>query len=118
VPLLLRTLLVLQRAGVERCTLVGARVPADPRLRLAVAPAASLAPLPDDALRIVVGPSAVVDGTLVAALARRARAGTVVEVEADGVRVRVAPGPLVATNGGAGTPPPAGTLCAAWATAV
>lgn len=115
VPLLLRTLLVLQRAGIERCTLVGADVPDDARLRLAVAPAAALLPPSDDALRVVVGPGAVVDAALIVDLARRARGGTVVEVEADGARVRVAPGPLVARNGVSSERPTVGTLCSATA---
>jgi CDP-L-myo-inositol myo-inositolphosphotransferase len=113
VPLLARTLIVLQRAGIERCTLVAAAVPADPRIRLAVVPAAALVPVGDDALHVVVGPGAVVDAPLVADLVRRARPGAVLDVEADGARVRVAPGPLVAANGVAPGPPAVGTLCSA-----
>jgi phosphatidylglycerophosphate synthase len=111
VPLLVRTILALQRAGVERCTLVGPLVPpADPRIRCALATAPTLAPPADDALRLVVGARTVIDPTLVRDLQARARPGQVLEIEADGARVRVAPGPRVAENGGARLAPGAGTL--------
>jgi phosphatidylglycerophosphate synthase len=111
VPLLVRTILTLQRAGVERCTLVGPLVPpADPRIRCALATAPTLTPAADDALRLVVGAGTVIDPALVRDLQARARPGQALEVEADGARVRVAPGPLVAENGGARLCPGAGTL--------
>jgi len=111
VPLLVRTILTLQRAGVERCTLVGALAPpADPRIRCALTSAPTLTPPADDALRLVVGAGTVIDPALVRDLQARARPGQVLEVEADGARVRVAPGPLVAGNGGARLGPGAGTL--------
>jgi len=101
VPLLLRTILALQRAGVERLTLVGAAsVPADPRIRLEVGTAAMLAPTEDERLRLIVGAGTIIDEALVHELRRHARAGEVLEVERDGVRVRVAPGPLVAAPAG------------------
>jgi len=111
VPLLVRTILALQRAGVERCTLVGPLVPPeDPRIRCALATAPTLAPPADDALRLVVGAGTVIDPALVCDLQERARPGQVFEVEADGARVRIAPGPLVAGNAGARLGPGAGTL--------
>jgi phosphatidylglycerophosphate synthase len=64
VPLVLRTVLVLQRAGIERVRIAGpAAVPADPRVRIDVARGAGDAVAP----QIVVGPGAVVDQTLVRA---------------------------------------------------
>jgi phosphatidylglycerophosphate synthase len=110
VPYLLRTLLSLQRAGIERCTVVGAAVPADRRVRLAVVTASALAVPADDAPRLVVGPGAVIDERLVRDLEARARPGRVTEVAAGGVRVRVAPGTLVASNGTAAEAPRVGTL--------
>ena len=110
-PLLVRTILALQRAGIERCTLVG-RLPApvDPRIRCTVVTAPALAPPADDALRLVVGTGTVIDPTLVRDLQTRVRPGDVLEVEAAGASVRVAPGPLVAGNGGVRLPPQRGTL--------
>jgi len=111
VPLLVRTILALQRAGVERCTLVGSlSPPADARIRCALATAPALTPPADDALRLVMGADTVIDPTLVRDLQARARPGQVLEVEADGAWVRVAPGPLVAGNGGTRLGPGAGTL--------
>ena len=110
-PLLVRTILALQRAGIERCTLVG-RLPApvDRRIRCTVVTAPALAPPADGALRLVVGTGTVIDPTLVRDLQRRVRPGEVLEVEAGGASVRVAPGPLVAGNGGVRLAPPHGTL--------
>jgi phosphatidylglycerophosphate synthase len=110
VPLPLRTILVLQRNGVERVTLVGAPAPRDPRVRVAVTTAPAPAPAADEAPHLLVGAGSVVDGALVAALQRRARRGEVVEYGRDGARVRVAPGPQIAGNGGRPAPPPEGTL--------
>jgi phosphatidylglycerophosphate synthase len=111
VPLLVRTILTLQRAGVERCTLVGPLVPpADPRIRCALATAPTLTPPADDALRLVVGAGTVIDPALVRDLQARARPGQVLEFEADGAWVRVAPGPRVAGNGGVRLGPGVGTL--------
>jgi phosphatidylglycerophosphate synthase len=101
VPLLLRTILALQRAGVERLTLVGdATVPDDPRIRLHLRTAPRLAPTADERLRLVVGAGIVIDEALVRELGREARPGEVLEVERDGVRVRVAPGSLLAAPAG------------------
>ena len=101
VPLLLRTILALQRAGVVRLTLVGdASVPADPRIRLQVGTAPTLVPSEDERLRLIIGAGTVIDEALVRELGRHARPGEVLEVERDGVRVRVAPGPLVAAPAG------------------
>ncbi len=99
VPLLLRTVLVLQRAGVERCVVVGAAAPRDPRIRCATASVPALPDLPDAEPRLVIGPGAVIDPMLVEEVAARARPGEAVEVAADGVAVRVAPGTLVRRNG-------------------
>ena len=96
VPLLVRTMLVLQRAGLERCTLVGeAGLPDDCRIRLAVTAVPSLVPPDDPALRLVIAPGAVIDETLVRDLQARARPGEMLTVEHDGARVSVAPGPRV-----------------------
>jgi len=111
VPLLVRTLLALQEAGVERCTLIGAlRPPTDARIRLALRTAPTLTVPTNGALHLVVGAGTVIDTALVSALQTQARPGEVVEVEADGVRVRVAPGPRVAGNGVVAGAPHAGTL--------
>jgi phosphatidylglycerophosphate synthase len=96
VPLLLRTILALQRAGIERLTLVGAPAPTDSRIRLSVATAAALTPTADERLHLIVGAGTVIDEALVRELGRHARPGEVLEVERDGARVRVAPGSLVA----------------------
>ena len=113
VPLLLRTVLTLQRAGIERCTIVGAEAPVDPRIRLALTTTSALAPPPDDALRVVVGPATIVDATLLHDLLGRAQPGRVVDFAHDGARVRVAPGPLVATDAAPTSTPPRGTLAPA-----
>src|SRR5439155_667074 len=84
--------------------------PADARIRCALATTPVLAPPADDALRLVMGADTVIDPTLVRDLQARARPGQVLEVEADGAWVRVAPGPLVAGNGGTRLGPGAGTL--------
>jgi phosphatidylglycerophosphate synthase len=110
-PLLLRTILALQRGGVERCTLVGPlAAPVDARIRCALARAPALTETPDDALRLVVDADTVIDPALVRALQARARPGEVLQVERDGARVRIAPGRLVAGNGGVRVSPDAGTL--------
>jgi phosphatidylglycerophosphate synthase len=99
VPLLVRTLLVLQRAGIERVMLDGPLdAPADPRIRIAVGRGASSGEEP----RLVVGAGAVVDETLVRA-ALEARAA----YEVGGVRLAVEPG--FARDGA----PPVGTLVSA-----
>jgi phosphatidylglycerophosphate synthase len=110
VPLLLRTVLTLQRAGVERCTIVGADPPADPRIRLALATSTALAPQPDDRPRLVIGPGTVVDTTLLDDLQARVAAGATVELEHAGARVRVASGARVLEHGGRPEAPRAGTL--------
>jgi phosphatidylglycerophosphate synthase len=110
-PLLVRTILSLQRAGIERCTLVGSLpAPRDARIRCALVHAPALTPPADDALRLVVGTGTVIDPTLVRELQGRVRPGEVVVVEDHGARVRVAPGPRVAANGGALVRPSTGTL--------
>ncbi len=110
-PLLVRTILALERAGIERCTLIGGLAPPrDPRIRCALATAPALGPYPDDGLRLVVGADTVIDAALVRELQSRARPGEVIDVESNGARVRVAPGRLVAGNRWGGSPPGAGTL--------
>jgi len=111
VPLLVRTILTLQRAGIERCTLVGRLMPPqDRRIMCRVLTASVLTPPADPALRLVVGAGTVIDVALVRELQTRARADTAVDLEADGARVRIAPGPLVAATGGSSIAPRAGTL--------
>ena len=110
VPLLVRTILVLERAGIERLTLVGAAPPADPRIRVPLGTAPAVSAPADGTLRLVVGPGAVIDAALVRDVEARARPGEVLELEHDGARVRVAPGVLVAANGGVAAPPRAGVL--------
>ena len=62
VPLVVRTILALQRGGIERCTVVGpGPEPADPRSGCAVTTAASLPRAGDGDLWLVVGPGAIVD---------------------------------------------------------
>ncbi len=118
VPLLLRTILSLQRAGIERCTLVGGESPpVDPRIRCALATAPALEPSGDDALRLLVGAGTVIDDVLVHHLQARARPGQVIELERAGASVRVAPGSLVTAPDGHRMPPAAGTLAPAAATA-
>ena len=90
VPLLLRTMLALQRAGVERLTLVGA-VGARPT-RASGSTSGPRRPLrPTSGCALIVGAGTVIDQALVRELAPRAT-GRGAEVERDGVRVRVAPG--------------------------
>jgi phosphatidylglycerophosphate synthase len=114
VPNLVRTILALQKAGVERCTLVGdVPAPEDRRIRCTVDAAPALVPAADDGLRLVVASDAVIDGALVAELQARARPGEVLEIEAGGARVRVAPGPRLVPNGGPRATPRAGTLARA-----
>ena len=118
-PLLVRTILALQRAGIERCTLVDPlAVPADARIRCALAAAPVLAPAADDRLRLVVAAGTVIDPALVQDLQSRARPGEVLEVEANGARVRVAPGDRVLDGDGRRLRPGAGTLRPAGATGV
>lgn len=110
VPHLVRTILALQRAGIERCTVVGVSPPGDRRIRCALTSAATLEPPPDDALRLLVGAGAVIDDTLVRDLQARARPGEILEMEEAGARVRVAPGRLIAGNGGVRVDRGPGTL--------
>jgi phosphatidylglycerophosphate synthase len=110
VPLPVRTVLVLQRSGVERCTIVGGPPPRDPRIRVALTTAASVEPVADDVPRLLIGPGAVIDATLVRAVTAQARAGEVLDVESNGARVRVAPGSLLGGNGRPSQRPSAGTL--------
>jgi phosphatidylglycerophosphate synthase len=111
VPLLVRTVLVLQRAGVERCVVVGGLAPVDARIRCAVVSVPVLLPATDSEPRLVVGAGAVIDAALVRTLAARAGAGVSLEVASGEARVRVAPGQHVATNGTSPISPPAGVLC-------
>src|SRR2546428_5849306 len=117
VPLRVRPIVGLGRAGIERRTVVGTAPHTDPRIRvpLGVAPAVSAAA--DGTLRLVVGPGAVIDATLGRDLQARAAPGRVLELEHEGARVRVAPGALMATNGGAPAAPRAGVLLPATAPA-
>lgn len=110
VPYLVRTILSLQRAGIERCVVVGAgSPPADRRIRCDVVTAPAMPPAVDDRLRIVVDPGTLVDATLVRDLQSRARPGRTLDVAELGGRVRVVPGALSA-NGGTPERPAHGTL--------
>ncbi len=117
VPLALRTILVLERAGIERVTVVGQTPPVDARIRVPVTAAPALSAVADGALRLVVGPGAVIDGALVRDVQARARPTHLLSVEHAGARVWVAPGPLVAMNGGVPSPPRVGVLLPATAPA-
>jgi phosphatidylglycerophosphate synthase len=82
VPLLVRTALVLQRAGIERIVVDGAGAPADPRIGVAV----TREPLPPGTPHVVIGPGAVIDQPLAeAALGARGS----VRVERDGAWLEV-----------------------------
>ena len=117
VPLLVRTILVLQRAGIERLTVIGTAAPADPRIRLPLDVAPAVPAAADGAPRLVVGPGAVIDAALVSDLQARAPAGALLELEHEGARVRVAPGSLLAANGAVPVAPRAGVLLPASAPA-
>ncbi|TMA37985.1 MAG: CDP-alcohol phosphatidyltransferase family protein [Deltaproteobacteria bacterium] len=117
VPLLVRTILVLERAGIERLTVIGAVPPADPRIHVRLGAAPAVRAAADGMLRLVVGPGAVIDAALVHDLQARAPAGRVLELEHQGARVRVAPGALVATTDGTPAAPRAGVLLPATAPA-
>jgi phosphatidylglycerophosphate synthase len=103
VPLLLRTLLVLQKAGVERVVLEGpVAAPVDPRLRLAVARGET----PPSVPHLAVGGGVVFD----AAFASRAVAECAsARFEVSGAVVEVVRGEPARTP----APPPAGVLLAA-----
>ena len=117
VPLVVRTILVLERAGIELVTVVGQTPPVDARIRVPVTAAPALSAAADDALRLVVGPGAVIDGALVRDVQARARPTHLLAVEHRGARVWVAPGPLISLNGGVPAPPRAGVLLPATAPA-
>src|SRR5439155_1451508 len=117
VPLLVHTSLVLERAGIERLTVIGAGPPADPRIHVRLGAAPAVRAAADGMLRLVVGPGAVIDAALVHDLQARAPAGRVLELEHQGARVRVAPGALVATTDGTPAAPRAGVLLPATAPA-
>jgi phosphatidylglycerophosphate synthase len=111
VPLVLRTILVLQRAGIERCTVVGdAPAPHDPRIRCTVSHVPALTPAADAEPRLLIGAGSVVDEALVRDLQARVGAGEGVELEDGGARVRVAPGTAIAANGVPPRRPWAGVL--------
>jgi phosphatidylglycerophosphate synthase len=114
VPQLVRTLLALQCAGVERCVLVGdAPPPRDPRLRLVVVVDRDPVPPTDDAPTFVVGSDTVVDRALLAWLGAQGGDGRVADLQAGRARVRVAPArralPLLPLTRDAA--PRVGTLC-------
>ncbi|HEV7731024.1 MAG TPA: CDP-alcohol phosphatidyltransferase family protein [Candidatus Binatia bacterium] len=108
VPLLLRTVLTLQRAGLERCVVIGAPSPVDPRLRIVVESRPVLAATADDELRLVVGPGTVIDAVLVRRLVADARP---VLLARDGARVAVVPGSALGREPSSPASwPPVGTL--------
>lgn len=97
VPLLARTVLTLQRAGIARCAVVGATAPSDPRIRI---PVSGDTPS-DETPRVVVGPGTVVDAVLVR---RMIADGRPVAYGRGSARVAIAPGDPAAG------PAPCGTL--------
>ncbi len=113
--LLLRTVLTLQRAGIERCTVVGAlALPRDPRIRCDLTTSPTFEPAADPAPRLVVGAGAVVDEALVRDLQRRVATDGSVRFENAGAEVWVAPGGRVPPpNGHAPGRPRTGTLAPA-----
>ena len=117
VPLVVRTIIVLERAGIERVTVVGQMPPADRRIHVPLAAVPAMDAPTDSALRLVVGPGAVIDGALVRDVQARARPTHLLAVEHRGARVWVAPGPLISLNGGVPAPPRAGVLLPATAPA-
>ena len=113
-PHLVRLLLSLQRAGIERVVLEGAQaVPDDPRIACDVVLAADAADAPDAPLwerRLVVGPGTVVDEMLVRAVLAAAREEAEVDVEERGALVRVSAASGDGIGDGEAYGPPAGTL--------
>lgn len=97
VPWLLRAILVLQRAGVAHCTVVGVDPPRDRRVRCSLARAATpAAALVGDEALVGVWPGAVFDEALVRDLLARAEPARVVEVAHHGARLRIGPGARLA----------------------
>lgn len=95
VPLVLRTILALQRGGIERITLVGASVPDDRRIRCRVSAAPAISPPPSELPHLLVSAGTVIDGALISDLQSRARLGQTLDLARDGARVRIAPGPAL-----------------------
>jgi len=94
VPLLLRTILTLQRAGVEECFLLGSAAPNDPRVRCRVS---VTAPPPDATRRLVVGAGSVIDETLVRHVQTKTRHDETVALETAGARLHVSPAGTAST---------------------
>lgn len=111
VPLLVRSILTLQRGGIQRVTLVGAPPPHDARIRCTVTSAPAIPTPDDDAPSVLVGAGSVIDGALIAHLQEIAVAGSAVEYVRDGARIRLAPARHLAHPlGSTATAPPRGTL--------
>jgi len=110
-PHLVRLVLSLQRAGIERVVLDGAHaVPEDPRITCDVALATDGGAVPVDERRLVVGPGTVVDAMLVRAVLAAADEEVQVEVEDHGALVRVCAAADDGTGEGHPDGPPTGTL--------
>jgi phosphatidylglycerophosphate synthase len=92
VPLLLRTILTLQRSGVEECILVGSEAPRDPRVRCRVSVSAPPGPPPGSARRLIVGAGSVIDETLVRHLQAETRPDEGLAFETHGARLQLSPG--------------------------
>jgi phosphatidylglycerophosphate synthase len=107
VPLLLRTILTLQRSGIEECILVGSEVPRDPRVRCRVSVSAPPGPPPGSARRLVVGAGSVIDETLVRHLQAETRPDEGLAFETNGARLQLIPGGVAST---AACGPTGGTL--------
>ena len=112
VPLLLRTILTLQRNGIERVTLVGSSVPEDARIRCQVTTAAAIVATKSEALHLLVGAGTVVDGALIASLQQSAVPGHTLDLARDGARLRVAPGTQLQAPMTTPSLPARGTLAA------
>jgi phosphatidylglycerophosphate synthase len=110
-PHLVRLVLSLQRAGIERVVVDGAHaLPRDSRITCDVGLVAEGAEIPGEERRLVVGPGTVLDPALVRAVLAAARDEAEVDVEERGAVVRV----CAASGDGPGDSqpygPPAGTL--------
>lgn len=109
-PHLVRTVLTLQRAEIERVVLIGATAaPTDTRISCEVEVRDEFIPTGDDPW-LVMGPGAVVDVVLARRLQSLADTAPVLQFEKRGARVRVASGGAAVVFDATGSTPPVGTL--------
>lgn len=97
VPLLLRTILTLQRSGVEECFLVGSEAPSDPRVRCRVSVSEPPGPPQGSTRRLIVGAGSVIDEALVRHLQSETRPDEAVALETAGARLQVSAGGTAST---------------------